>query len=293
MQIRDLAGVIAVAEHGGVTDAAAALGITQPTMSRSLGRVETELGVRLFERVPSGVVLNPDGELALAAARELVERYERLRADLAERLDPDSGVVRLAFLDSMATSLVPRLLRDFHQAAPRARIELRQEPGHEIVRDLGSGAAELAVTSLRPAGAFGWIGLQEERLVLVVAPSHRLAGRRRVSLVDLAGEDLVTTPVGFGYRRLVDSLFGAAGVVPQVAFESADLATIEGLVAAGLGVALLPETLAGVSGTAGITLAARGARRSIGLTWRTDVALAPAAARFCAFVERWAADGGS
>ncbi|MEU8894766.1 LysR family transcriptional regulator [Nocardia sp. NPDC048505] len=280
MQLRDLDWLVALADHQHLTDTAAMLGVSQPTLSRALARIETELGTRLFERVSSGVRPTPNGELVLAAARDLIGRYEQLTVELAGRLNPDSGVVRLAFLDSMATSLVPRLLRGFHEHAPGVRVLLSQEPHHHILRDLRSGAVELAVTSWREPGGFGWLPLHRERLVLVVPPAHRLRERSRVALAELAADEFVTTPVGFGYRTLLDSLFAEAGVVPKISFESADLATIEGLVAAGLGVAILPEQFAGASGTIGLPLTTPAARRTVGLTWRTDHPLAPPAARF-------------
>ncbi|MCY7395458.1 MAG: LysR family transcriptional regulator [Nocardioides sp.] len=284
MRMRDLSWLVAVAERGHVTAAAAAVGTSQPTLSRALARMEAELGARLFERVPAGVHLTPAGTLAVAAARDLTSRWASLLSDVASELDPDSGVVRLAFLDSIAISIVPRVLRSFHEHAPGVRVVLRQEPAHEIGHDLATGAVDLAITSVRPPGQGGWYALQEERLVLVVPPGHRLREREQVALVELAHEQLVTTPVGFGYRSLVDALLGGAGVSPPVSFESQDLATIEGLVAAGLGVAILPEAVAGASGTVGIPLSTPAARRSIGLTWRTDRDLPAPAARFRDFV---------
>lgn len=284
MRIRDLEWLVALAEHEHVTVAAAVLGVSQPTLSRALSRVEEELGVRLFERVPEGLVTSPHGTYVVDAARDLVARYRQLSAEVAVRLDPERGVVRLAFLDSMATSLVPKLLRGFHQEAPGVRVELSQEPGHRIRDDLAAGAVDLAITASRPGEHFGWLPLQHERLVVVVPPSHRLRQRKRIGLAELAGEELVTTPVGFGFRSLVDGLLAEAGVTVPVSFESVDLATIEGLVAAGLGVAIVPENFAGLSGTVGIALTSRGARRTVGLTWRTDRDLEPPATRFRDFV---------
>lgn len=284
MLVRDLEWLVALADHEHVTDTAAVLGVSQPTLSRALARVERELGARLFERVPEGLAISPDGELVVAGARDVLSRYQRLLLELGARLDPDTGVVRLAFLDSMATSLVPRILRDFHEEAPRVRVVLTQEPAHHMQRDLDHGLVELAITSVRPEGDYGWLPLQEERLVLIVPPSHRLRGRRRVDLAELVDDELVTTPVGFGYREHINRIFAEAGVAVPVSFESADLATIEGLVAAGLGVAITPEQFAGLSGTIGITISSAHARRTIGLTWRTDRELNPAAARFRDFV---------
>jgi LysR family transcriptional activator of glutamate synthase operon len=290
MQIEELRRLVTLADHERLTDAAEALRMTQPTLSRLLARIEHEVGTRLFERDARGVRPNPHGEVVLAAARDIVDRYDQLRHDVADLLDPESGTVRLAFLDSMATSLVPRILQAFRRQAPRVRVVLRQEPGHEVLADLASGAAEVALvaeralTSPGPRGAHGWLPLQRQRLVLAVPAGHRLASRRRVRIDELADEDFVTVPRGFGYRSHVDELFAAAGVVPRVAFESGDLATVEGLVGAGLGVALLPEYLAGASHTVGVALTADGAEREIGLTWRTDRPLAPVADRFVDFL---------
>lgn len=284
MQLRDLGWLVTLAAYEHVTDTAAVLGTNQPTLSRAVARIEQELGTRVFERSPVGVHTTPNGELVVAAARDITARYEQLIADLGVVLDPDAGVVRLAFLDSIATSLVPRVLRAFHAEAPRVRVLLSQEPAHEMVRDLETGAVDLAITSARPDGAYGWHPLQEERLVLVVPPTHRLSHRKRISLGELADEELVTTPVGYGFRSLIDSLLRGAGIAPSVSFESQDLATIEGLVAAGLGVAIVPKQFAGQSGTVGIAIAADAAKRTVGLTWRTDRPSPAPADRFRNFV---------
>ena len=284
MQIEDLRSLLSLADYGQVTDTAAMLRVSQPTLSRLLARAENELGTRLFERSADGVHPNPYGEVVLAAARDITSRYDQLRGDLAELLDPDTGTVRLAFVDSIATSLIPGILHEFRREAPRVRVALRQEPGHEILRDLASGLSELAFTSPRPPGPYGWLPLQRQRLVLVVPAGHRLAARRRVRLDEIADEDFVTVSRGPGFRTLLDELLQAEGVLPRISFESADLATIEGLVGVGLGVSILPEQLIGASSTVGVALAAAGAERVIGLTWRTDRSLSPAAARFLEFL---------
>src|SRR3954447_5553827 len=170
VQIEDLRRFLVLAGHERVTDAAAALQMSQPTLSRLLTRVEEELGTRLFERDARGVRPNPYGEVVLAAAKDITDRYDHLLRDLAGLLDPESGTVRLAFLDSMATSLVPRLLHDFRRQAPRVRVALRQEPGHEILRDLDSGVSELALISPRPGGPHGWLPLQRQPPGVVVPP---------------------------------------------------------------------------------------------------------------------------
>jgi LysR family transcriptional regulator, transcription activator of glutamate synthase operon len=291
MDIEELRRLLVLAEHDRITDAAGALQTSQPTLSRLLARVEHELGARLFERDAAGARPNPYGEVALAAARDITRRYDQLREDLATLLDPETGTVRLAFMDSMATSLVPRILSDFRREAPHVRVALQQKPGHEMLPDLAAGRTELAIIAPRPAGPHGWLPLQRQRLVLVVPVRHRLAarrlaGRRHVPLDELADEDFVTVPAGFGFRSLIDDLLTANGATVRVAFESPDMAAIEGLVGAGLGVAILPERFAGVSGTVGLELAAEHAERIVGLTWRTDRPLPPTAARLLEFLSR-------
>lgn len=283
MMLRDLGWLVELGDLGHVTETAAALGTSQPTLSRSLARIEAELGVHVFERTPAGLEVTPDGRVVLDAARDLVVRHEQLRADLANRLDPDTGIVRLAFLDSMATTLVPKLLRAFHAEAPAVKVVLSQEPAHDIRSDLDRGAVELGLTMDR-AEDLGWLAVQRERLVVVVPPTHRFRDRTRIDLAALADDELVTTPPGFGHSALVQALLAEAGVSPRISFESADLATIEGLVAAGLGVAIVPEAFAGQSGSVGLALSSASATRTIGLTWRTDRPLAPPAERFLAFV---------
>src|SRR6202050_3643971 len=113
MDIEELNRLLVLAENERITDAAAELQMSQPTLSRLLARVERELGARLFERDATGARPNPYGEVVLAAARDITRRYDQLRGDLATLLDPETGTVRLAFLHSMATSLLPRILHDF------------------------------------------------------------------------------------------------------------------------------------------------------------------------------------
>jgi LysR family transcriptional regulator, transcription activator of glutamate synthase operon len=220
----------------------------------------------------------------VAAGRAVVGRYGQLVSELGARRDPDGGVVRLAFLDSTATALVPRLLGGFHAEAPRIRVVLTQGPGHELLHALEAGAAELAITSTRPVGDYGWHVIERERLVVIVGPRHRLSRRKRVRLSEVVGEDLITTPTGFAYRSTVDDLLAEAGVALRISFESGDLLAVEGLVAAGLGIAIVPEQIAGRTGSVPLTFASPPARRTIGVTWRTDRPLVAPAARLLEFI---------
>ncbi|MEU4193050.1 LysR family transcriptional regulator [Kribbella sp. NPDC026611] len=287
MHVDDLRWFAVLAETEHLTEAAAALGTSQPNLSRSLRRVERAFGVPLFEREHRGLRLNPYGRLVLEAARVATASVDTAARRIGALVDPESGTVRLAFLHSVATSLMPDLIKAFRAVAPRISFELRQEAAHDIVQDLETGEAEIAIVAPRPDPArFGWHLLERQRLCLHVPPGHPLASRRRVELEAAANEPFVGLQPGFGFRRVTDELCRAAGITPDLAFEATDLATIDSLVGAGLGVAILPSgAVRGTdSGTVSIPLSGVQARREIGLAWRLQAQLTPAAERFRTFV---------
>jgi DNA-binding transcriptional LysR family regulator len=287
MNVEDLRWFVVLAETEHLTEAAAFLGTSQPNLSRSLRRVESAFGVQLFEREHRGLRLNPYGRLVLQAARTATAGVDAARERIDALADPESGTVRLAFLHSVATGIVPDLLKAFREVAPRVGFGLRQEPAHDIVQDLESGEAEIGITGPRPdPELFGWHLLERQRLCLHVPPGHPLAERHRVDLASAATEPFVGLRPGFGFRRVTDELCRAAGFTPQLAFEATDLTTIDSLVGAGLGVAVLPSgaVRGNDSGAVSVPLAGVQARREIGMAWRLRAQLTPAAERFRGFV---------
>ena len=281
MQTEDLRWFVVLAEHEHVTAAAQSLQVPQPTLSRALKRVEEEFGAQLFHREPRGLRLNPLGRVVLEAARTADLAIMRAREQVRELTDPEAGLVRLAFLHSVSTSVLPDLLGRFGRHAPGVRFELRQEGSPSISEDLMSGAADVAIVGPRPTDSgLGWCLLEAQRLRLAVPPSHRLAGRRRASLREVANERFIVVQHPLEFRTLTDRLCLAAGFRPEIAFESTDLGTIEALVGAGLGLAILPiySGQRTDSEAVSVPLSDRGARRDIGLVWRTDTDL-PAPAR--------------
>lgn len=287
MRLEDLHWFVVLAEREHVTSAAEHLQIPQPTLSRALKRVEDGFGARLFERESRGLRLNPLGRIVLDAALTADRALAQAREKLERLVDPEAGLVRLAFLHSVSTSVLPELLGRFHTHAPRVRFELRQEASPTILDDLRSGDAEVAIIGSRPPDDdLGWCLLEPQRLRLAVPPGHRMADRRRISLRDAAQERFVVVQHPLEFRALTDRLCLTAGFTPEIAYESSDLGTIDSLVGAGLGVAVLPiySGQRADSPAASIPLSDRGARRDIGLAWRADVDLSPAARTFRDFV---------
>lgn len=287
MNLDELGWFVVLAENQHVTDAAAELGVSQPTLSRALARLEEQVGVALFDRVNRRLRLNGYGEIirdhAIRAIAEMRSATERI----AELRDPDTGTVRLAFLHSQASWFVPDLLRRFRVEAPKVQFGLFQGAAHEVVERLASGQADLAVTSPRPPG-YRWRGLYMERLCLAVPRGHRLAARARIRLADAKDEPFVALAPELGLRRLTDELCAQAGIDPHVVFEATEIPTMEGLVAAGFGVAVVPVPRPEhvEPGAVYLPLAQASAKRQLGLAWPAERPLPPAANRFAEFVIR-------
>ncbi|OIV36342.1 LysR family transcriptional regulator [Mangrovactinospora gilvigrisea] len=292
MTIEELRWFVVLAETEHMTDSAAELQITQPTLSRALTRLEHRVGAPLFDRDGRRLRLNRFGAVLLEHARRALAEVDAAGDRIAELIDPERGTVRLAFLHSVATWLVPDLIRSFRAAAPGVAFTLHQDPGHDLLQALRDGAADLAVTSPRPEEAeFAWRPLVREQLFLAVPAGHRLADRPgggRVRLRSAAEEPFVTLRPEFGFRRLTERLCAAAGFRARVAFEGTELATVEGMVAAGLGVAVLPELHAAAvpadRTAVRVPLADAGAHRTIGLSWLRDRPMPAVAERFRLFV---------
>lgn len=285
MNIEELQWFVTLAETEHVTDAAAELGISQPTLSRSLARLESAVGAPLFDRLNRRLQLNDYGRILLEHARRSIDEMRSATERITALQDPETGMVRLAFLHSQGGGLVPDLLRRFRAEAPRVQFDLFQGAAHEILARLAGGRSDLAITSPRPPG-YPWRVLDVERLCLAVPRDHRFATRTRLRLADAADEPFVVLGPGFGLRRLTDELCEQAGIAPPVVFEAMELPTVEGLVGAGLGVAVVPAPRPDHAdpGVAYIPLTEPTAKRQIGLTWNADRELAPAARRLADFI---------
>jgi LysR family transcriptional activator of glutamate synthase operon len=269
--------VLARTEHA--TDAAARLGIPQPTLSRGLARLEAEFGVPLFDRPGRRLVLNRFGEALLRRVARALGELDAARQDLAALADPDVGHVRLGFLPSLGGWLVPQIIGTHRRHHPRVDIQLKQASADVLVVDVRDDTLDLGLTSPRPAGDdLLWRPLHTERLYLTVPNDHRLAPRGRVRLVEAAAERFIVLEAETGLARITDGLFHRAGVVPDVAFVSSDLGTVRAMVASGLGVAIapVPPAVLRSGGLAYVPLADDGAQRVIGLVQPARRSVLPA-----------------
>ncbi|MEU4741306.1 LysR substrate-binding domain-containing protein [Actinosynnema sp. NPDC023658] len=274
-----LAALRALAEDEHVTHAAEAAGVPQPTVSRWLAALGTSLGAPVVVRSGRRVRLTRAGRILCEAADRALTALEAGQRAAAEEVSPERGQVALGFLHLLGRSVVPALVSGFREAHPSVRFRLVQNSRQDILEALSTGVVDLALVAPPPADpAFAHAVVREEELVLIVPPGHRLAGRTSVGVAELAGEEFVGLERGYGLRQITDDLCAAAGFVPALAFEGQETETVRGLVAAGLGVALLPHAES-PSGLPEIPLTPRAARQ-IALVWTADIPLPPAVRAF-------------
>lgn len=269
-----------VANGATVTDTAARARLTQPALSRALRRLEHEVGAPLFQRAGRTLRLTPAGHAFTAHADAVLDRYDQGVREVRDLVDPDAGTIPLAFLHTLGTWLVPRVISGFREQHPRARFVLRQHGEEGLTAELLDGTADLVLTSDDPGEpAIEWHRLLVEPLHLTVPPDHRLAGREEVRLADAADETFILLRPGYGLRATTEALCAAAGFTPRVGFEGEEVDTLRGLVTAGLGVALLPPPQTS-SPAPHLRVTDVPSERDIGVAWLAGRALPPLSAAF-------------
>jgi len=270
--------------------------VTQSGVSRALARLETEVGTPLLRRSGRTLRLTRAGEVFKPHVDSLLRRYDDGIAAVSQFISPETGSVALAFQQSLGTWLVPDLVRSFRAKHPNVQFQLT------LVRDelhglpLNGGFADLEIGTrmfrtspevMRPGDlAVRTEQIGSEPLRLALPRDHRLSGRQRIRLKDVAKEPFIALRTTSALRELVDDLCRRAGFRPTVVFEGDDLTNLRGLVAAGLGVAVVPAPRAASPEAVAdgpvryLEIADRGAERAIYLTWSAERSLLPAAELF-------------
>jgi DNA-binding transcriptional LysR family regulator len=288
MDLQVLRSFQAVAEGVTVTEAAAMAHITQPALSRALNRLEEEVGAELLQRAGRVLQLTPAGRAFKQHVDAVLDNYDRGRRAVAEVVDPDAGVVSLAFLHTLGTWLVPRLVTGFRQTYPQVRFELHQDGEIGLTQHLLDATADVIITSKDPGHPLiTWRRRLVEPLWLAVPARHRLARRRRVRLAEVAEEPFVVLKPGYGLRSVTETLCRQAGFTPLVGFEGEEVETLRGLVAAGLGVSLIPASPDNAGPATNPDFPLRYLKvsdvhgtRDIGIAWLAARTLPPAPQRF-------------
>jgi DNA-binding transcriptional LysR family regulator len=277
----NLAMLAALRATGNVTRTAELISVPQPTVSRRLAALGASLGAPLTRPVGRGVRLTRAGAMLAEAAERALATVEAGARRAREEIDPASGHVVLGFLHLLGRSLVPTLIRGFRAGHPQVRFTLVQGSRQSMLDKLAAGELDLVLVAPMPTEhALDAVMLSEQELVLSVPDTHRLAGRHTVHVAELADEEFVMLEHGYGLRQITDELCVTAGFQPRITFEGQESDTVRGLVAAGLGVAILPRFEPGTpAGVSEIPLTPP-LSRSIGLAWLADEKLTPAVRSF-------------
>lgn len=279
MDLRQLRQFVAVADGLHFGRAAQALAMAQPPLSRAIKALEQELGVMLFERNKRRVLLSDAGCTLLPEAKALLAAAARLVESAHSAAGGESGELRLAFVSIVDYSFMPELLRRYTARFPRVRVTLREATTDVQIEHIRAGSMDAGLLlGPLPSDAADLLDYRElrcESLVLALPATHpRAASAAPVALKGLAGEPFICIPRQVA-PRLYDAIIGScaeAGFSPRIVQEAIQMQTIISLVSAGMGVALVPESIVSLrrTGVAYRRLRASKVALEIGVAWRRD-----------------------
>ena len=234
-----------VAHRGSFSAAADALSYTQSAVSQQIGVLEAETGMTLLVRRPRGVSLTAAGQTLVGHAESVLADLDAAEAALAAIAGLRGGRLRMASFPTAGATLMPLAIATFRERYPDVELTLAEGEPEQIAPRLRAGELDLALLfefdRSPPGDGIARVELLEDPLFLALPRDHPLAGKRRLRLQDLHTESWVQTSSSSPCARHVVRSCHAAGFEPRVSFESDDYQTVQGLVAAGVGVALIPE----------------------------------------------------
>lgn len=301
MHTDDLRWFQLVADGVTLTEVSEIFGVSQPSVSRALGRLEDEVGASLLEKQGRVLRMTLAGLAFKRYVDQVVNTVDDGLAAVNQLIDPDRGVVSLGFPLSLGTWLAPTLIREFEREHPLVQFVLETTTSNEdnqISPLLVSGQIDLEITPSRAVGPhILWHPLMTDELYLALPEGHPLDSPDPIDLAQCVEERWVLLRPPSRLRRIALEMLKAADVEADVAFEAEDLATVRGFVGHGLGVSILPSLGAAVGpvGTDHVVLrpiANAGATRHLGLAWTTRHPLLPSADLFRRFAIDWSTGPG-
>jgi len=281
-ELRHYRYFVEIAKRGTFTAAAEALNMTQSALSEQILQLERECGSQLFNRRHSGITLTPAGEYLLNQAEALLAQAAETREGLAGFRHGYQCRLRIASILGPLQSWMPAALAEFMQAETRVQVHVGHYASvNEILASVAADQLDLGIVSLRPTSParprhheLPQTVLLDEDLVVLVPPGHSLAQLAAVRQEDLRTAHLVSFPPQYNLRRTIEDWFRAAGCTPVVAAETGAIEVMLCLVEAGVGVAIVPRSLAarGIrAGLRGLSLTPGAApRRVVAAVSRAD-----------------------
>lgn len=239
---RQLEAVLALVEYGSFVAAAARLRLSQPTLTRAIKRLETALGVRLFDRSTRRVQITAAGREFAAVAERMLNDLGITVQSVREVAEERRGLVVLSTIMSVAGGRLPSIVAAYRADRPGVEIHIREGVHATVLEDVRSGVSDFGIGYVDELPDFVvGTALGRETFCAVMPARHRLAGRRKVSLADLASETIVALPTGSRTRRTIDAAAATVGVPLRQMVVVTQLATMLAFVGAGVGVGLVPR----------------------------------------------------
>lgn len=275
MELRHLRYFVAVAEELHFHRAAERLHISQPPLSQQIRALETELGVQLLERNRRSVALTAAGAVFLSEVREILAAVDAAAESARSVARGEAGRLALGFVGSAMHGALPGVLRAHRRAFPQVELVLTELPTAGQLEALRVGRIDVGV--IRPPVREPGLVLESihtEPFVVALPEEHGLAARREVALADLVGEPfvLLARREAPGLHESLEQAMADAGGVPRVVQEAREMQTVVGLVAAGLGVSLVPASVGADQhrGVAFRPVAGSAPTVELALAWRPD-----------------------
>jgi DNA-binding transcriptional LysR family regulator len=251
MEIRHLRTIVAVARHGSLTKAGDELFLTQSAISQQIRRLEEELGVEVFHRTSRRVQLTPEGRVIHAHAQRVLAAVDALHGDVEELTGLLSGQLRIGGMYPTGPYDLFAMLAGFRAAHPGVAIHMVEGTQDDILAALRADELDCAFTALDPdtLGAEYEVALLgTDELVAAVPLGHPLAREARVTYEQLAGEDLIAYRENSALRRRLERKMADHGVAPRNAFICTEMGAVRALASKGLGVAVIPRSVAAEPG---------------------------------------------
>jgi DNA-binding transcriptional LysR family regulator len=232
-----------VVRTGSISKGAELAHLAVGAASKRISDLEAAVGAELFDRHSRGVTLTAAGEALHRHAQRILHDVDQLSAELSDHAVGVTGVVRLWANTSAITQFMPADLASFLLAHPGIRIQMNEADSHEVVLAVLEGRADLGIFADRtPTLGLQTLPYRKDRLVLVVHPEHPLAARRRVGFAEAAGYDFVSLSQGTSLAQRLTLASGQLGVALRIRIHVRSFDAMCQMVAAGLGIAVLPDT---------------------------------------------------
>jgi LysR family transcriptional activator of glutamate synthase operon len=292
MELRQLHYFVEVAEREHVSEAAQHLHVAQSAISRQIANLEAELGVSLFEREGRNVKLTPIGKIFLKHTRTAIKAIDYAKRQVDEYLDPEKGSIKIGFPTSLASHLLPTVISAFKEKYPNVSFHLRQGSYKFLIESVINRDIDLAFLGPVPLNIPEVEGtiLFSESIFALLPISHPLATQKSILLNELRNDEFVLFPKGYILQEIAVDACKQAGFVPNISSEGEDLDAIKGLVSAGIGVTLLPDSTfheAIPRFTVKIPIELPSVRRTVGIIVSKKRELAPSEKVFYQFIKEF------